>query len=45
VLPEIMIPLAMTRDELVRMRQIVDKVAAEVFANRPPPSRSVAFGR
>jgi phosphoenolpyruvate synthase/pyruvate phosphate dikinase len=34
VLPEIMIPLAMTREELVRMRGIVDKVAAEVFASR-----------
>jgi len=34
VIPEIMIPLAMTRDELVRMRGIVDKVAGEVFANR-----------
>jgi pyruvate,orthophosphate dikinase len=32
VFPEIMIPLAMTREELARMRQIVDKVAAEVFA-------------
>jgi phosphoenolpyruvate synthase/pyruvate phosphate dikinase len=29
--PEIMIPLAMTREELVRMRAIVDRVAAEVF--------------
>jgi phosphoenolpyruvate synthase/pyruvate phosphate dikinase len=28
--PEIMIPLAMTREELHRMRHIVDKVAAEV---------------
>jgi len=35
VLPEIMIPLAMTREELVRMRQIVDEVAADVFAKRP----------
>ncbi len=35
VLPEIMIPLAMTREELERMRAIVDKVAAEVFASRP----------
>ncbi len=35
VLPEIMIPLAMTREELVRMRAIVDRVAAEVFATRP----------
>ena len=33
--PEIMIPLAMTREELIRMRQIVDKVADSVFANRP----------
>jgi pyruvate,orthophosphate dikinase len=29
---EIMIPLAMTREELTRMRAIVDKVAADVFA-------------
>jgi pyruvate,orthophosphate dikinase len=35
VLPEIMIPLAMTREELVRMRGIVDRVANDVFANRP----------
>jgi pyruvate,orthophosphate dikinase len=35
VLPEIMIPLAMTREELVRMRQIVDKVASDVFASMP----------
>ncbi len=35
VIPEIMIPLAMTREELVRMRGIVDRVAAEVFASRP----------
>ncbi|HVJ93474.1 MAG TPA: pyruvate, phosphate dikinase [Labilithrix sp.] len=35
VQPEIMIPLAMTREELARMRAIVDKVAAEVFAKRP----------
>jgi pyruvate, orthophosphate dikinase len=35
VLPEIMIPLAMTREELVRMREIVDRVAGEVFASRP----------
>jgi pyruvate,orthophosphate dikinase len=35
VLPEIMIPLAMTREELVRMRAIVDKVAADVFATGP----------
>jgi pyruvate, orthophosphate dikinase len=32
VLPEIMIPLAMTRAELERMRAIVDAVSAEVFA-------------
>jgi pyruvate,orthophosphate dikinase len=30
---EIMIPLAMTREELTRMRAIVDKVASEVFSN------------
>src|SRR5450432_989353 len=35
VIPEIMIPLAMTREELVLMRGIVDRVAAEVFATRP----------
>ncbi len=35
VQPEIMIPLAMTREELVRMKAIVDKVAGEVFATRP----------
>jgi len=35
VQPEIMIPLAMTREELARMRQIVDDVANEVFATRP----------
>ncbi len=35
VIPEIMIPLAMTREELVRMRGIVDKVASQVFASRP----------
>jgi pyruvate, orthophosphate dikinase len=34
VIPEIMIPLAMTREELVRMRTIVDDVAKEVFATR-----------
>ncbi len=32
--PEIMIPLAMTQEELVRMRQIVDRVSADVFAKR-----------
>jgi pyruvate, orthophosphate dikinase len=36
VIPEIMIPLAMSREELVRMRAIVDKVAGEV-------SRKVTF--
>jgi pyruvate,orthophosphate dikinase len=40
VQPEIMIPLAMTREELARMRQIVDQVAAEVFAKRPRVSFS-----
>jgi pyruvate,orthophosphate dikinase len=30
-----MIPLAMTREELVRMRQIVDRVAESVFSKRP----------
>ncbi len=35
VIPEIMIPLAMTREELVRMSLIVDGVAAQVFATRP----------
>ncbi|MBL8611530.1 MAG: pyruvate, phosphate dikinase [Myxococcales bacterium] len=30
--PEIMIPLAMTRAELVKMREIVDAVAKDVFA-------------
>ncbi len=35
VIPEIMIPLAMTREELVRMRAIVDDVAADVFKTRP----------
>ncbi|WP_146655669.1 pyruvate, phosphate dikinase [Labilithrix luteola] len=42
VTPEIMIPLAMTREELVRMRQIVDKVSAEVSAKGTPVS--FAFG-
>ena len=32
VLPEIMIPLAMTRRELDRMKEIADEVAARVFA-------------
>jgi pyruvate,orthophosphate dikinase len=31
--PEIMIPLAMTRHELERMRALVDKIAAQVFKN------------
>ncbi|HEY8080069.1 MAG TPA: putative PEP-binding protein, partial [Labilithrix sp.] len=39
VLPEIMIPLAMAREELVRMKAIVDKVAESVFAG----GRRVAF--
>ncbi|WP_394847542.1 pyruvate, phosphate dikinase [Pendulispora brunnea] len=34
VYPEIMIPLAITAGELDRMRVIVDKVAAEVFAGK-----------
>jgi pyruvate,orthophosphate dikinase len=38
VQPEIMIPLAMTREELVRMRAIVDRVAGEVFASGPKVS-------
>jgi pyruvate,orthophosphate dikinase len=33
--PEIMIPLAITREELARMRAIVDKVQKEVFASGP----------
>ncbi|MBX3201526.1 MAG: pyruvate, phosphate dikinase [Labilithrix sp.] len=40
VQPEIMIPLAMTREELTRMRQIVDKVAEDVFTKRPKVSFS-----
>jgi pyruvate,orthophosphate dikinase len=35
IFPEIMIPLAMTNGELVRMREIVDKVAGEIFGNGP----------
>ena len=35
IFPEIMIPLAMTNGELVRMREIVDKVAGEVFGKGP----------
>jgi pyruvate,orthophosphate dikinase len=34
VQPEIMIPLAMTREELLRMRQLVDRVADEVAKER-----------
>ena len=33
--PEIMIPLAMTRAELVKMHQIVERVANEVFGKGP----------
>ena len=36
VRPEIMIPLAMTKEELVRMRALVDKVAAQVFDGKTP---------
>src|SRR5207253_570447 len=32
VLPEIMIPLAMTNEELARMKAIVDDVAKQVFS-------------
>ena len=35
VYPEIMIPLAMTKGELEKMRAIVDKIAAEVFKDKP----------
>jgi pyruvate,orthophosphate dikinase len=42
VFPEIMIPLAMTKLELERMRGIVDKVAKDVFAKGPPVA--FAFG-
>ncbi len=38
VVPEIMIPLAMTKGELDKMRTIVDKVAAEVFTTLPKVS-------
>jgi pyruvate,orthophosphate dikinase len=38
VVPEIMIPLAMTKGELDKMRAIVDRVAAEVFATLPKVS-------
>ncbi|HRG96570.1 MAG TPA: pyruvate, phosphate dikinase [Polyangiaceae bacterium] len=34
--PEIMIPLAMTRTELVRMKELVERVAAEVFEGQAP---------
>ena len=40
VLPEIMIPLAMTKQELERMREIVEQVAAEVFEKH---GRKVAY--
>jgi pyruvate,orthophosphate dikinase len=36
VLPEIMIPLAITKGELERMKTIVDGVAKDVFAGRKP---------
>jgi pyruvate,orthophosphate dikinase len=36
VYPEIMIPLAITRGELERMRQIVDEVSAQVFKGQTP---------
>ena len=42
VYPEIMIPLAMTKGELEKMRAIVDKIAAEVFKDKP--TVSFAFG-
>jgi len=35
VLPEIMIPLAISKRELDLMKQMVDEVAAEVFASNP----------
>ncbi|MEO6419433.1 MAG: putative PEP-binding protein, partial [Polyangiaceae bacterium] len=35
IFPEIMIPLAMTKAELDRMRALVDKVAGEVFGDGP----------
>jgi pyruvate,orthophosphate dikinase len=35
VLPEIMIPLAMTREELTRMQKLVDRVADDVFKSGP----------
>ncbi|MFO0664699.1 MAG: pyruvate, phosphate dikinase [Polyangiaceae bacterium] len=33
VFPEIMIPLAITREELVRMKEIVESIAGEVFGS------------
>src|SRR5947207_567161 len=36
VMPEIMIPLAMTKGELEKMRAIVDKVVKEVFGGNAP---------
>jgi pyruvate, orthophosphate dikinase len=42
VVPEIMIPLAMTKSELDKMRVIVDKVADDVFGKGPRVS--FAFG-
>jgi pyruvate,orthophosphate dikinase len=35
VLPEIMIPLIMTKEELVRMKALVDRVAKDVFSTLP----------
>jgi pyruvate,orthophosphate dikinase len=43
VRPEIMIPLAMTRGELERMRALVDEAAARVQASSSFPSARVAF--
>jgi pyruvate,orthophosphate dikinase len=40
VLPEIMIPLTITRPELERMRDLVDRVAKQVFAEK---SRTIPF--
>ncbi len=36
VIPEIMIPLAMTRQELTKMKEIVDTIAKEIFAGEDP---------
>ncbi len=36
VFPEIMIPLAMTREELSKMKEIIDAVAKEVFVGQEP---------